>query len=105
MSSSLSDVDDQSGSANACFHYIPSKSDSDHNLHHSNPESSFYVVKNTQQSSPFPFSTTTISRPGNARTLFTIIPPMPQDTATTNNVRSRIFFFSHIYRSKNKLFY
>jgi hypothetical protein len=94
MSSSLSDVEDQPTSANACFHYIPSKSDSDNNLlHHSNPESSFYVVKNPQQSSPFSSSTTTtISRPGNARTLFTIIPPMPQDTATKINVRCRIFF-------------
>jgi hypothetical protein len=94
MSSPLSDVDDQtSASSNACFRYIPSKSDSDHNLPNSNPDSSFYVVKNTQQFSPFP-SSTTLPRPGNARTLFTVIHPTPQDTVTTNNVRNRIGFFS-----------
>jgi len=96
MSSSLSDVEDQSVSANACFHYIPSKSDNDQLLHNPNPDSSFYVIKNTQQSSPFPSSTTTVSRPGNARTLFTIIPPMPQDPPPKNNVRCQLIFILHI---------
>jgi len=97
MSSSLSDVEDQTGSANACFHYIPSKIDNEQLLHNSNPGSSFYVIKNAQQSSPFPSATTNVSRPGNARTLFTIISPMPQDTATKTNVRYQsVFFFLYI---------
>jgi hypothetical protein len=94
MSSPLSNVEDESGSASTFFQYIPSKTDNDQLLHNSNPESSFYVVKNTQQSSPFPSSNTTVSRPGNARTLFTIIPPMPQDTASKNNVRCKLVCFS-----------
>jgi hypothetical protein len=90
MSSLLPDAEDQAPSANACFQYIPSKTENDQSLHNSNPESSFYVIKNTQQSSPFPSSTTAVSRPGNARTLFTIIPAMPHDPATKTNVRCRM---------------
>ncbi|CAF1218237.1 unnamed protein product [Adineta ricciae] len=86
MSSSLSDSEDQASSAKACFHYIPSKTDTDQLAHHSYPESSFYVIKNTQQSSPFHSSaTTSISRTGNARTLFTVIPSMPQGPTTKTN--------------------
>jgi len=92
MSSSLSDIDDLSASSNACFHYIPSKMDADQLPHNSNPQSSFYVIKNTQQSSFFPSATATVSRPGNARTLFTIIPPMPQDIITKTNVRHQLIF-------------
>lgn len=100
MSSSLSDVEDQSASPNSFFHYVPSKTDTDNLLHNSNPESSFYVIKNTQQSSPFLSSTTIIPRPGNARTLFTVIHPLPQDTATKTNVRCQLvaFFFCFIDR-------
>ena len=92
MSSSLSDVEDLSASAKACFHYIPSKIDADQLPHNSNPESSFYVIKNTQQSSLFPSASASVSRPANARTLFTIIPPMPQDKVTKTNVRHQRVF-------------
>jgi hypothetical protein len=92
MSSSLSDVEDQTSSAKACFYVISSKNDNEQIQYNSSPDSSFYVVKNAQQSSSFPSS----SRPGNARTLFTVIPPMPQDTATKTNVRCQmVYFFSH----------
>ncbi|CAF3417826.1 unnamed protein product [Rotaria sp. Silwood1] len=92
MSSSLSDVEDQTVSSNACFYYIPSTTDNDQMIHNSNPESNFYVIKNTQQSSSFPSSITTASRPGNARTLFTIIPSMAQDTTINTNVWCQLVF-------------
>ncbi|CAF0925327.1 unnamed protein product [Adineta steineri] len=81
MSSSISDTEDQATSSNAFFHYIPTKIDTDPLAYHSNPESSFYVIKNAQQSSSsFPSANSNTLRAGNARTLFTVIPPMPQDT-------------------------
>ncbi|CAF3811699.1 unnamed protein product [Rotaria sordida] len=86
MSSSLSDVEDQSASTDACFYYIPSTTDNDQIIHNSYPESNFYVIKNTQQLSSFPSSIMTVSRPGNARTLFTIVPSMPPDTMINTNV-------------------
>ncbi|CAF4430132.1 unnamed protein product, partial [Adineta steineri] len=56
------------------------KIDTDPLAFHSNPESSFYVIKNAQQSSSsFPSANSNTLRAGNARTLFTVIPPMPQD--------------------------
>jgi hypothetical protein len=92
MSSSLSDVEEQINSPNACFHFIPSKNDHEQIQYNSNPESSFYCIKNPQQSS-FLSSTASVSRPGNARTLFTIIPPMPLDTVNNVNVRKQLAFF------------
>ncbi|CAF0958549.1 unnamed protein product [Rotaria sordida] len=91
MSSSLSDVEDQSASTDACFYYIPSTTDNDQIIHNSYPESNFYVIKNTQQLSSFPSSIMTVSRPGNARTLFTIVPSMPPDTMiNTNSSQQRL---------------
>jgi hypothetical protein len=98
MSSSLSDVEDRPVSPNACFHYIPSKIDNHQISHNSNPESSFHVIKNPQQSSPFSFST----RPGNTQTLFTIIPSIPQDSATIINVRRHMVFYIFEFMSKEK---
>lgn len=97
MSSSLSDVEDQSSaSPNSFFQYIPLKNDLDQSLHNSNPESSFYVIKNSQQSSPFHSSSTTnLTRSGNARTLFTIIPPLPQDMTIKNNVMYKLIVLFH----------
>lgn len=92
MSSPLSNVEDLSASATAFFHFIPSKIDADQLPHNSNPDSSFYVIKNAQQSSLFPSSTTRACRPGNPRTLFTVIPPMPQDIMTRSNVRHQLIF-------------
>ena len=94
MSSSLSDVEDQSSSAQAFFQYIPSKNnDTEHSLHYSSPESSFYVIKNPQQSSILPSGgTTSASRPGNARTVFSVIHPMPQETTNKINVRYLTLF-------------
>ena len=82
MSLPLSDVEDQPNSAQAFFRYIPLKNDTDHLLHHSSPESSFYVIKNPQQSSVLPSQ-----RPGNARTLFNVIHPIAQETTNKINVR------------------
>ena len=84
MLSSLSDTEDQSSSADACFYYIPAKINDDQSSHNANPESNFYIIKNTQQSSHFSYSITNVSRSENPRTIFTIVPPMPQDV---NNVR------------------
>lgn len=92
MSSSLSDVEDQSSSAQAFFQHIPLKNNTEHLLHHSSPESSFYVIKNPQQSSVLPCGTTPTSRPGNARTLFSVIHPMPQETTNKINVRYLTLF-------------
>ena len=94
MSSALSDAEDQPSSTSACFRFIPSKIDHDPAQHHPNPDSSFYVIKTGQQSSsPFHSSAHAAARPGNARTLFTVIPPMPQDTATHTRVRYQLVLF------------
>lgn len=90
MSSSLSDVEEQSNTAQAFFQYIPLKNDTDHLLHHSSPESSFYVIKNPSQSSILPSQSTSTLRPGNARTLFNVIHPIAQETTTKINVRYSI---------------
>jgi hypothetical protein len=82
MSSSLSDVEDRPVSPNACFHYIPSKSDNHQISHNSNPESSFHVIKNPHQSSPFP--------------------SIPQDMATIINVRRQMVFYIFEFMSKEK---
>jgi hypothetical protein len=96
MSLLLSDVEEQTNSPNACFHFIPSKNDHEQIQYNSNPESSFYCIKNTQQSS-FLSSTASVSRPGNTRTLFTIIPPMPLDTVNNVNVRNQLpIFFNFV---------
>lgn len=92
MSLPLSDVEDPSNSAQAFFRYIPLKNDTDHLLHHSSPESSFYVIKNPQQSSVLPLQTTSTLRPGNARTLFNVIHPIAQETTNKINVRHSIRF-------------
>lgn len=93
MSSSWSDADDQTGSPDACFYCIPSKFEHEQSSCNSNPDSNFYVIKNTPQLSSSPSSLTTLSRSGNARTLFTIVPQMPQDTITNTNVRCQLLFF------------
>jgi hypothetical protein len=95
MSSPLSVDEDQKNSSNAFFHFIPSKNDKDHLQYNSNPDSSFYCVKNTQTSS-FLSSSATVSRPGNTRTLFTVIPPMSRDTSTNTNVRNQLAIFYRI---------
>jgi len=89
MSSLLPDVEEQTNSLSACFHFIPSKNDHEQIQYNSNPESSFYCIKNTQQSA-FLSSAASVSRPGNARTLFTVIPPMPLDTVNNVNVRNQL---------------
>ena len=89
MSLPFSDAKDQTDSGNACFRYIPAVVDADPSQHHANPQSSFHVIKHVQSSSPFSSSMT---RSANARTLFTIIPPMPQDTPTANHVRYQLVF-------------
>ncbi|CAF4232091.1 unnamed protein product, partial [Rotaria sp. Silwood2] len=45
MSSSLSDVEEQTNSSNACFYLIPSKDDDEQLQCNSNAESSFYCIK------------------------------------------------------------
>jgi hypothetical protein len=103
MSLPMSDVEEQTNSSNACFHFISSRNDHEPLQNNSNPESSFYCIKNTQQSS-FPPSTAPLSRPGNARTIFTIIPPMSQDTANKTNVRNQLAFFFCEFRLSRRLF-
>jgi hypothetical protein len=92
MSSLSSDAEEQTKSPNACFQFIPSKNDHEQIQYNSNPESSFYCIKNAQESS-FLSSTSSISRPGYARTLFTVIPPMLVDTVNNVNVRNQLSFF------------
>ncbi|CAF2342524.1 unnamed protein product [Rotaria sp. Silwood2] len=65
MSSSLSDIEEQTSSSNACFHFIPSKNDHEQLQCNANPESSFYCIKNAQQSSFIP-STSSILRAGSS---------------------------------------
>jgi len=102
MSLPVSDVDEQTNSSNACFHFIPSKNDHEQLPNHSNPESSFYCIKNTQQS-PFPPSSASVSRPGNARTIFTIIPTISQDPSNKTNVRYQLVVFFE-FRLNRRLF-
>ena len=106
---SLSDVEDQTNfSSSSCFHYISSKQDPAPHQAHSNPQSSFYCVKNTQ-SSPFLPSTAPVSRPANARTIFTVIAPIPQDAAACSNVREQLayrsFFFLFVVSSSKKFLF
>jgi DNA polymerase sigma len=103
MSLPLSDVEEQTNSSNSFFHYIPSKNDHEQLQNNSNPDSSFYCIKNTQQY-PFPPSSASASRPGNARTIFTIIPTMSQDTANKTNVRNQLAF-SCEFRLNRRLFF
>ncbi|CAF0809988.1 unnamed protein product [Rotaria sordida] len=79
MSSSLSDVEEQTNSSNACFHFIPSKHDHEQLQCNSNPKSSFYCIKNVQQSSCLS-STASVLRPGSVNSVFTVIPSTSQDT-------------------------
>ena len=79
MSSSLSDVEDQPNSASSCFRFIPSRSEHEQIASHSNPDSSFYVIKNPDRSS---------SRSGNPRTVFRVIHPVQQDTLTKSNFQA-----------------
>lgn len=94
---SLSDVEDQTNlSSSSCFHYISSKQDPAPHQAHSNPQSSFYCVKNTQSSLFLP-STAPVSRPANARTIFTVIAPIPQDAAACSNVREQLAYRSFFF--------
>jgi hypothetical protein len=95
MFSSLSDVEEQTNSSNACFHFIPSKNDHEQIRYNSNPESSFCCIKHTQQSS-FLSSIASVSRIRNTRTLFTVIPPMPLETVNNINVRNQLASFFKI---------
>jgi len=88
MSASLSDAEEQTNSSNACFHFIPTKNDHIQLQYNSNPGSSFYCIKNLSQSSLLS-STASVSRPGYSHALFTVIPPMPNNT----NVRNHLVFF------------
>jgi hypothetical protein len=90
----MSDAEEQTNSSNACFHFIPSKNDDIQFQYNSNPGSSFYCIKNLSQS-----STASVSRPGYSRVLFTVIPPMPNNT----NVRNHLAFFSK-FRLCRRLF-
>lgn len=88
---SISDLDDPISS---CFQFIPTKNDGESISSHSNPDSSFYLIKNT--------STSTMTRSGNARTIFTVIPPMPQDTTNFPRVRrsrKRTKQFDHCFEA------
>lgn len=89
MSLPFSDPKDQTDTGNACFRYIPAVVHADRSQHHANPQSSFHVIKPAQPSSP---CSSSMTRSGNARTLFTIIPPMPQDTPMPNRVRYQLVF-------------
>ena len=93
MSLSLSDTEQHTNSSSACFHFIPSRNDHEQLQHNSNPESNFYYIKNAHQSSSFLLSTVPISKPGNVRTLFTVISPVSQDTANKTNVRHQLAVF------------
>jgi hypothetical protein len=87
------DAEEQIKSTSACFHFIPSKTHHEQIQSHSNPQSSFYRIKNPQQS-PFPTSTTTsISRTGYTHAFFTVIPPMTSDMIQNVNVRNQLAFF------------
>lgn len=83
----MSDAEEQINSTSACFQFIPSKNDREQFQHCSYPESSFYCIKNVQQS-VFPPLTTSSARPGSADSLFTIIPPVLQETDKNRKVSS-----------------
>ncbi|CAF3360749.1 unnamed protein product [Rotaria sp. Silwood1] len=89
MSSSFSDVEEQTNSSNACFYFIPSKNDHEQLPCNSNPDSNFYCIKNAQQSSFIP-STSSVLRPGGVNSIFTIIPSMSQDTANPKSSQHRL---------------
>ena len=98
MSVALSDgVDETPVASSACFQYIPSKTVGDSSQHHSSPQSSFYCIKHASPSASSPLSSTSaVSRPGNARTIFTVIPPIPQDTAANIYVRNQLAYFAFV---------
>jgi hypothetical protein len=86
------DAEKQIKSSSACFHFIPSKINHEQIQSHSNPQSSFYCIKNTQQSS-LPSSVRSLSRPGYSHAFFTVIPSMPSDMIDNVNVRNQLVFF------------
>ncbi|CAF4169412.1 unnamed protein product [Rotaria socialis] len=83
MSSLLSDVEEQISLSNACFQFISTKTDRERLQCNSNPESSFYCIKNTQQSSSFLPLASSVTRQGSTSSLFTVIPTISQDTANS----------------------
>lgn len=89
MSSTISDAEEQTNLVSACFQFISSKPDHEPPTCNSNPQSSFYCIKNAQQSS-FPPSSASVIRPSSANSVFSVIPIIPQDTANNVKVRSQL---------------
>ena len=92
-------MDEAPITSSACFQYIPSKTIDDSSQYHSSPQSSFYCIKHSSSSSSPLSLTSAVPRPGNARTIFTVIPPIPQDTAANIYVRNQLAYFFFVIMS------